>query len=218
MDGMDMSMNVSLATLPPNIDLPYAAYFCTAAVGAILVFTIRRRLIRLPRKNGPPSETSSENSKTSSTGSFVRHPTLSLKTVASLLSIERYLTNKLAYTPYIGPFFLPTVGTNLLGLIFAAILVAVLLLNVDLSVNSDRAGFLGLATISFNIALANKNSVITVLTGISHEKLNQLHRWLGTTTFVLATIHMSFWINQVWLFFGSFSDITTLFLILQTHV
>lgn len=44
--------------------------------------------------------------------------------------------------------------------------------------------------------LAGKNNIIGFLTGSSHERLNWLHRWVARCLFVIATIHMGYWLRS----------------------
>lgn len=47
--------------------------------------------------------------------------------------------------------------------------------------------------------MASKNNFITVLTGISHEKLQVYHRWTSYAMFVLALIHtFPFIVFHIW--------------------
>jgi hypothetical protein len=39
------------------------------------------------------------------------------------------------------------------------------------------------------IALARKANIITLLTGISHEKLNVIHIWVAWMSFALSLVH-----------------------------
>jgi Ferric reductase like transmembrane component len=52
-----------------------------------------------------------------------------------------------------------------------------------------RSGLMAYACAPITIALAGKANVITLLTGVSHEKLNVIHRWVGWMTLVLSLIH-----------------------------
>ena len=52
-----------------------------------------------------------------------------------------------------------------------------------------RTGALAFACTPILIALGGKANVITLLTGISHEKLNVLHRWIGYIILVLSLVH-----------------------------
>ncbi|TFK45843.1 hypothetical protein OE88DRAFT_1085175 [Heliocybe sulcata] len=59
----------------------------------------------------------------------------------------------------------------------------------DVGYYSNRAG--GLAAVQFPLitALGTKNNVISLLTGVSYEKLNNLHRMAARVLFVLLWIH-----------------------------
>ncbi|PNS14053.1 Ferric/cupric reductase transmembrane component 1 [Sphaceloma murrayae] len=54
---------------------------------------------------------------------------------------------------------------------------------------SIRAGMLAVALMPWIVALSMKANVITLLTGISHERLNVLHRWLAYLCLTLSIIH-----------------------------
>lgn len=54
---------------------------------------------------------------------------------------------------------------------------------------ATRTGLMAYACTPIMIALAGKANVVTLITGISHEKLNVLHRWVGWFTLVLSLIH-----------------------------
>ncbi|CAE6533149.1 unnamed protein product [Rhizoctonia solani] len=55
--------------------------------------------------------------------------------------------------------------------------------------NTNRAGFLVMSQMPIAFALGTKNSVITILTGISYEKLNFVHRWVGQLMFLASLFH-----------------------------
>ena len=52
-----------------------------------------------------------------------------------------------------------------------------------------RSGLMAFACTPILIALAGKANMVTLLTGVSHEKLNVIHRWTGWITLVLSLIH-----------------------------
>ena len=52
-----------------------------------------------------------------------------------------------------------------------------------------RSGLMAYACTPIMIALAGKANIITLLTGVSHEKLNVIHRWIGWIILVLSLIH-----------------------------
>lgn len=52
-----------------------------------------------------------------------------------------------------------------------------------------RAGLMSVALIPWTVALAGKANFISFLTGIGHERLNVLHRWLAWVCAGLAVVH-----------------------------
>ncbi|RPA79582.1 hypothetical protein BJ508DRAFT_240538 [Ascobolus immersus RN42] len=54
---------------------------------------------------------------------------------------------------------------------------------------SGRAGMMGVATVPFIVALGMKANLVSVVTGVGHERLNMFHRWLGYLALVLGIIH-----------------------------
>lgn len=52
-----------------------------------------------------------------------------------------------------------------------------------------RTGLMAVAMTPLIIALSGKANLITMLTGIGHEKLNIFHRWVGWFTFGLSVAH-----------------------------
>jgi NAD(P)H-flavin reductase len=62
-----------------------------------------------------------------------------------------------------------------------------------------RAGMLAVALMPWIVALSMKANLITMLTGIGHERLNVLHRWGGYLCLFLSLIHtIPFYITPVW--------------------
>lgn len=54
---------------------------------------------------------------------------------------------------------------------------------------ATRSGWLSLACLPFVFATAGKANLITLVTGVSHEKLQVYHRWISYAFFVTALIH-----------------------------
>lgn len=62
-----------------------------------------------------------------------------------------------------------------------------------------RAGMLAVALMPWIVALSMKANLVTMLTGIGHERLNVLHRWGGYLCLFLSLIHtIPFYITPVW--------------------
>jgi len=58
---------------------------------------------------------------------------------------------------------------------------------------SDRVGALAYALTPFSILLAQRESVLSLLTGIPYQHFNFLHRWLGRIIFVQGFLHTLGW-------------------------
>ena len=62
-----------------------------------------------------------------------------------------------------------------------------------------RSGMMAVALIPWVVALATKANLISMVTGISHERLNVLHRWAAYICLILAILHtVPFYITPVW--------------------
>jgi len=120
------------------------------------------------------------------------------KSIACITDIFREVSYT-QYTPRNGHFLnVPPVGTIAL---LVGYLVWVALLEF---VNNDidgaqhftslgvRAAWLAVAQVPLLILLAGKNSIIGLVTGVSYERLNVLHRWVVRTLLFLAILHMLF--------------------------
>ncbi|ORZ17921.1 hypothetical protein BCR42DRAFT_412775 [Absidia repens] len=76
-------------------------------------------------------------------------------------------------------------------------------MNNDLSLNSNRAGFLTIALVPFLLASTGRHSALALLTGMSSVRLNFFHRVLGIAIVLLATVHMACMVSA-WAAFPSF--------------
>lgn len=64
---------------------------------------------------------------------------------------------------------------------------------------ATRSGWMALACMPFVFATAGKSNFITLLTGVSHERLQVFHRWISYAMYVLALIHtFPFIVFHVW--------------------
>ncbi|KAI5950143.1 FRE7 [Candida jiufengensis] len=52
-----------------------------------------------------------------------------------------------------------------------------------------RAGMMSTALVPFTYVLSGKSNVISMLTGISYEKLNVFHQFVGVASFILGVVH-----------------------------
>lgn len=62
-----------------------------------------------------------------------------------------------------------------------------------------RAGMIAVAMMPWIVGLSMKANFISLLTGIGHERLNVLHRWLAYLCLVLSLVHtVPFYVQPVW--------------------
>lgn len=62
-----------------------------------------------------------------------------------------------------------------------------------------RAGMIAVAMMPWIVALSMKANFISILTGMGHERLNVLHRWLAYIFLLLSLIHtIPFYVTPVW--------------------
>lgn len=58
---------------------------------------------------------------------------------------------------------------------------------------SDRVGVLAYALTPLSVLLSSRESLLSVLTGLSYQTFNFLHRWLGYIIFVQSALHTVGW-------------------------
>ncbi|KAI0205320.1 ferric reductase like transmembrane component-domain-containing protein [Astrocystis sublimbata] len=58
---------------------------------------------------------------------------------------------------------------------------------------SDRIGILAYALTPLSILLSNRESVLSLLTGVPYQSFNFLHRWLGYIIFIQSSVHTIAW-------------------------
>ena len=62
-----------------------------------------------------------------------------------------------------------------------------------------RAGMIAVAMMPWIVALSTKANLISMMTGIGHERLNALHRWLAYICLLLSLIHtIPFYVTPIW--------------------
>ncbi|KAF1991112.1 hypothetical protein K402DRAFT_171576 [Aulographum hederae CBS 113979] len=143
-------------------------YFCTATIG---LFMIANALSKLRISSKPWTTT---------------------------VAVFRYASYK-SYRIRTLRWWSPVLGAMLLGLVGTIFFFAITLGPRPLYWQNSkfggsqpvatRSGWMAVAMLPFVLALAVKASLITALTGVSHEQLQTFHRWLSYAMFVLALIH-----------------------------
>lgn len=119
---------------------------------------------------------------------------------ATITAILREASNASIRIPIKGRTLrLPTVGRTSLVVANVVVLVVLCFYKLDPSDRWSRenigyrTGFVNMAQLPLIFLLAGKNNIIGYLTGVSHERLNWLHRWCARCLLLTTTIHMGYW-------------------------
>lgn len=66
---------------------------------------------------------------------------------------------------------------------------------------SDRVGVMAYALIPLSVLLANRESLLSLITGVPYQNFNFLHRWLGYIIYIQSTMHTIGWtVIEAWLY------------------
>ncbi|KAL1843542.1 hypothetical protein VTJ49DRAFT_1135 [Mycothermus thermophilus] len=116
---------------------------------------------------------------------------------ATLTAVVREISGPQLYVPFRGLSWLtpPPLGRVIVLLVYWIIIVY--MMAVDVSIKDafywERIGYrnawVTITQLPLLYLLATKCNVVGFLVGTSHERLNWLHRWVGRTMFVTATVH-----------------------------
>ncbi|KAF2499439.1 hypothetical protein BU16DRAFT_271123 [Lophium mytilinum] len=188
---MDMTMgSMSMGGLPKLLDFPsfYWAVVGTA-IGIATFVNFFNYIIYRQRL----SAASNGNARPAKPTSFLA------RTYATITAITREASNASVRIPSKGRVFkLPTVGRT--SLVVGNVVLLVVLSFYGLDVKDRwkyedigyRTGFVNMAQLPLIFLLAGKNNIIGFLSGISHERLNWLHRWAARCLLFTTTIHMGY--------------------------
>jgi ferric-chelate reductase len=120
------------------------------------------------------------------------------KAIACLTAIGREATY-IQYTPKSSKSLkVPPVGTVSLLVVYVAWVLLLEFVNNNVEGAQHytslgiRAAWLGVAQVPLLILLAGKNNLIGVVSGVSYERLNVLHRWVSRVLLLLVTLHILF--------------------------
>ncbi|KAK5064399.1 hypothetical protein LTR84_000232 [Exophiala bonariae] len=169
--------------------------------GLLFLYAIGRRLI--------PSRRNLESGKEGETFSIRQHPVTRL-TMALRASIRHYLLPEsirsifgrttrlqvvilLALTSYVT---IVSFAGLTYGLWMTPVknMEGVFRTRTTLGPWSNRVGVLAYALMPLSILLANRESLLSLLTGIPYQNFQFLHRWLGYIIFLQSTIHTIGWL------------------------
>ena len=101
----------------------------------------------------------------------------------------------------------PPLGQSLMILTYWSVILVMLWTNVFLGPTSSlygyrwekpafRAGWISVTQVPLLYALSCKFNVISVVTGISYERLNWMHRWVSRTLFLTVIVHWAYFFHE----------------------
>ncbi|MCJ1308357.1 hypothetical protein MMC25_002010 [Agyrium rufum] len=120
------------------------------------------------------------------------------KTIASITSLIRNVANRQWAPKTLGALSPPPLGTCLLLLVYFGYVGGMEYYHAFVSGAQHwedvglRSGWLALSQVPLLILLAGKNNLIGLFTGISYERLNVFHRWVGRVIWFSASLHWAY--------------------------
>ncbi|MCJ1333705.1 hypothetical protein MMC10_010405 [Thelotrema lepadinum] len=135
---------------------------------------------------------------------------LSVPVVDRLFAFVRYIIYRPVPTMKLGRREIVFPSLSVTFLVLAALLLVILytfipqpLYYASIAFGSPpvaiRAGMISVAMLPWIIAISMKANFISIMTGIGHERLNVLHRWMGYICLILALVHtIPFYVTPVW--------------------
>ncbi|KAK4140493.1 FAD-binding domain-containing protein [Dichotomopilus funicola] len=186
MDGMDMGSSMFSGV---NMDLARRYWYTVAGfVGALVII------------RGVNFFKAQQRLRTKAARS-VEYPTKPsnwfLELWATLTAVAREVSSSQLHIPFRGFSWLspPPLGRVIALLVYW--IVIIYMMAKDVVVNDvfywERIGYrnawVTVSQVPLLYLLASKCSIIGFLVGTSHERLNWLHRWVGRTMFISATVH-----------------------------
>lgn len=177
-------MDMSTENTPPNGNEVYTHILIGIICAFIFLLIIRYYLLIRPwtQLSKYNNKNNNNNKKNKWYSYFPRLPQFK-----KYLLLDRYIVNKCSFSLP----FLPPIGFILLVIVLITSLLPLLIMNNDLALNSNRAGFLTISLVPFLLASTGHYSPLALLTGMQPSTLNHFHRLLGWAIMILATVHMS---------------------------
>ena len=133
--------------------------------------------------------------------------TQSFDTIITALREISYPAPRPLQGRFLRSFTPPPVGQSFIILTYWVVILIMLFTNVFLGPNSSlygykwekpafRAAWVSITQVPLLYALSCKFNVISILTGISYERLNWLHRWVSRTLFLTVIIHWAYFFHE----------------------
>ncbi|KAF2281405.1 uncharacterized protein EI97DRAFT_429444 [Westerdykella ornata] len=188
------SMSMGGGGLPPRFEFPkmYWAVVGTAIGIATLVNIFNHVLYR--QRMAAARSGASKPAKPKSLFFLGMATTYAIVREASNFSIRIPIGSRI--------FRLPTLGRSSLVLANVVVLVVLCLYGFDTGDRWSRedigfrCGVVTIGQLPLIFLLAGKNNILGYLTGVSHERLNWIHRWCARCMLLTATLHMGYFFSD----------------------
>ncbi|KEF53546.1 uncharacterized protein A1O9_10521 [Exophiala aquamarina CBS 119918] len=200
MSGMDMS-SASMFT-PTNKLVAHTYWYIVAAVVGVLVAQraidqVRVRLLNRKRQTQPESILLR-------LGNIFAQSYDTLTAICREMTYPQIWTGQGKFSRHLTP---PPLGRILLLLTYWVVILTMLWSNTILTPSSPnyaykweiigfRAAWVSVTQLPLIYILSGKGNIITLLTGISYERLNWLHRWVSRTMFLTLIVHWSYFFTE----------------------
>ena len=189
---------------PTNQKLAYALWYCIAGVVGFISISRGLEALEARRRLSQRSDPKLSPCRPHGTAS---------QTVATVRAIFREMSysQPIYFTGRISKFFSPLpIGRWLILICYWVLLLCFLWSDTILYPDNPmyaykwekvgfRAAWVSVSQIPFIYLLSCKFNPISMLTGISYERFNWLHRWAARTVFLTIIVHWSFFFREWWL-------------------
>ena len=203
MGGMDISSAGMFQGT--NMHIARAYWYLAATVVALLGFRrvfdkLRTRLTRGTSRKAPHTIPS-------------RPQNIMTQTYDTIITVCREITYPQMWwlSGPVGKYFNPpALGRCIFLLTYWVVILTMLWSNTILSPSSSlyaykweivgfRAAWVSVTQLPLIYLLGGKINLVSMITGISYERLNWLHRWIARTLFLTVIVHWSFFFREWWI-------------------
>jgi hypothetical protein len=203
MGGMDMSSSGLFTAI--NKSIAHGYWYAIAGVTSLLTLTRIANALEARRRLREHIK------KPHSVASRPRNVFAQAYATATTIFRELSYAQPIYFTGRVSKYFSPLpIGRWVLLAIYWTMILTFLWTNVILKPSDAmyaykwekvgfRAAWVSSSQIPFIYLLSSKFNPISLLTGISYERINWLHRWAARTVFLTAIVHWSFFLREWWL-------------------
>lgn len=203
MGGMDMSSDGMFKGT--NMHIARVYWYLAAAIVALL--GLRRVFEKLRTRVARATYTRTPYTIPSRPQNIVTHTYDTIIAICREIAYPQMWWLNGPISRYFNP---PALGRCLFLLIYWVVILTMLWSNTILSSSSSmyaykweivgfRAAWVSVTQLPLIYLLGGKMNLVSMITGISYERLNWLHRWVARTLFLTVIVHWSFFFREWWI-------------------